>query len=125
MHRVVLSLAANCDHKKNLSEARRRLEQILFSLSYTRELWTEPIGTKRPDHYLNQLATGFTDMTVDDLCQWFKDTELSMGRTNSERCQGIVRIDLDLLQFDTERYHLRDWDRPYIQALLPEIQSSS
>ena len=40
-----------------------------------------------------------------------------MGRTAEDRRLGIVRIDLDLLQYDDTRFHLRDWERPYVKLL--------
>lgn len=122
MHKVLISLAANCDHEKNLSEARRRLEQVLSSITYTHELFTEPISSSSQTPYLNQLATGLTDLSADELCQWFKDTEIQMGRTEEVRRSGLVPIDLDLMQYDNEHYHLRDWERKYIKDLLPAIQ---
>ena len=119
MHNVLISLAANCDHEQNLQEARKRLQQVLSAVSFTSELWTEPEGSPlRPDLYLNQLASGQTDMGVDELCQWLKQTERSLGRTSEDRRQGIVRIDLDLLQYDGLRHHLKDWERSYIKCLL-------
>ena len=117
-----MSVAANCDHEKNLSEARHRLEQVLFSLSFSRELWTEPIGSHKSGLYLNQLAAGLTNMSVDELCLWIKETEIQMGRSQEDREQGIVRIDLDLLQYDKQQYHLRDWERDYVCRLLPDIK---
>lgn len=122
MHWVLISLAANCDAKKNLSEARQRLGQVLSSVSFTEELWTEPIGARRPDLYLNQLATGMTTLDTDSLNLWLKDTELQMGRTPQDREQGLVRIDLDLLQYDHQRHHLRDWQRDYVTQLLTQVQ---
>lgn len=118
MHKVLLSLAANRDQEKNLDEARQRLAQVLFSLTFSRELWTEPIGAKRPDPYLNQIARGETTLSVEQLQQWFKQTETDMGRTDQDRREGIVRIDLDLLQYDDKRFHLKDWERDYVKALL-------
>ena len=123
MHKVLLSLASNYDQEKNLSEARRRLEQILGHITYTRECWTEPIGsTKRPDKYLNQLASGFTLQSVEQLCRQLKQTELLMGRTTENRKKGIVCIDLDLLLYDDDRYHLADWERSYIKQLMNSEQ---
>ena len=118
MHHVIISLAANCNHEKNLSEARRRLAQILSSFTFTHELWTEPVGTHRSDLYLNQLCQGHTALSKSEIEQWLKATEQQMGRTSEERQQGIVRIDLDLLQYDDQRHHLRDWERPYVANLL-------
>ena len=34
------------------------------------------------------------------------------------RRHGIVPIDLDLLLYDDERFHLQDWERSYIKDLL-------
>lgn len=120
MHQVILSLAANCNHEKNLSEARSRLEQILSSITFSRELWTNPIGSHciLPDKYLNQLVRGCTQLPVDELSKWLKDTEIQMGRTPEDRQLGIVRIDIDLLEYDGQRYHLRDWERSYVKELL-------
>ena len=50
-----------------------------------------------------------------------KEMEKEMGRTPEEREQGIVRIDLDLLLFDQQRYHERDWERDYIRRLLDDF----
>jgi 2-amino-4-hydroxy-6-hydroxymethyldihydropteridine diphosphokinase len=41
-----------------------------------------------------------------------------MGRTAQQREKGIVTIDLDLMEHDGVRYHLEDWQRPYIKMLL-------
>ena len=125
MHPCILSLAANCEQEKNLAEARRRLSQILFSPSYTEAIWTEPYHLPTNTHhpspntqpYLNQLVYAETPLSVENLEARLKSIELSMGRTAEDRQRGIVRIDLDLMQYDDQRYHLRDWDRPYIQQL--------
>lgn len=119
---MLLSLASNCDQEKNLSEARIRLKQVLSSLTFTSELWTDPICAKRPNKYLNQLATGYTTLCTEDLCRALKEIETEMGRTNDDRLQGNVRIDLDLLQYDDVRHHLRDWERPYVKRLLEFLQ---
>ncbi len=118
MHKCIISLAANCNHKKNLSEARRCLGQILSHIVYTKELWTEPIHAKRPDMYLNQLAYAHTELNTEQLVAKLKEIELYMGRNETERSAGVVCIDLDLLQFDETRHHLRDWERDYVRQLL-------
>ena len=68
--------------------------------------------------YLNQLVEADTDLDASQLVQQLKQLELSLGRTPEMRSQGLVPIDLDLLQHDDQRYHLRDWQRPYVQQLL-------
>lgn len=117
-HQVIISLASNHQQQANLTEARRRLDQLLDSRRYTEAIWTEPINARRPDLYLNQLLHAETTLSADDLQQALKDIELSMGRTAEDRREGLVRIDLDLLLFDDERHHLRDWERLYVKKLL-------
>ena len=134
MNEVIISLASNCDQEQNLHQARLCLEQILSSCRYTKAIWTEPyiVGNASqrcdkeqsqtletpPIMYLNQLVYATTSLNVDELQSALKDIELRLGRTAEDRQKGIVRIDLDLLLYNDQRYHLRDWDRPYIKALL-------
>ncbi|MBR1932645.1 MAG: 2-amino-4-hydroxy-6-hydroxymethyldihydropteridine diphosphokinase [Prevotella sp.] len=118
-HKVIISLAANCDPEKNLAKARECLSRILSDTNYTRELWTEPFSAPHSSPlYLNQLVYATTCLGDEQLVGELKDIEKALGRTAEDRRQGRVRIDLDLMQYDEARHHLRDWDRPYIKALL-------
>lgn len=121
MHQVILSLGANYQAEKNLPEARTSLGQILFLPIYTDAIWTEPIASKRSDLYLNQLVKAQTNLDFESLIKEIKDIEIRHGRTPEEREQGIVRIDIDVLEYDSVRHHLRDWQRPYVQDLLPQL----
>ena len=130
-HRVIISLAANRFQSKNLSRARRCLEEVLSDIHYTSEHWTEPVhahlegkhgnSSCRHDAYLNQLAVGTTSMEETELNEWAKQTERSFGRNEQKRLMGIVPIDLDILEFDGERRHLPDWERSYIKELITEL----
>jgi len=117
-HDVILSVASNKHPRKYLSEARQRLGQVLYITSETRAIWTDPINSPRPDKYLNQLVYAATPLPVEQLLPLLKQIERDMGRTAEEKRQGIVRIDIDLMQYDSVRYHLRDWERDYIKKLL-------
>ena len=120
MHKVIISLASNKGAKKNLSEARKCLEQILDEMSFSDCIRTRAIGTERICYYHNQLLFASTTLSADELVSRLKAIEQQMGRTAEARQQGIVCIDLDLLKYDEQRYHLRDWERPYVQRLLPQ-----
>lgn len=123
-HIVLLSLAANYEQKRNMAAARSRLAELLEHLTFSPERWTKPLGTTRRCRYLNQLAQGTTCLDADTLQQRLKELEQQMGRTDADRQEGLVRIDLDLLLFDTKRYHERDWERPYLRALLETFKGS-
>ena len=121
-HQVILSLAANRFQTKNLSRARRCLEEILTDVRYTSEHWTQPLGrATRRDVYLNQLASGSTQMDEVSLNTWLKNVEVNFGRNEQKRRLGIIPIDLDILQFDGERRHEKDWERPYVKELIDEL----
>ena len=121
-HKVILSLASNRFQVKNLSRARRCLEEILSDLHYTKERWTEPMGkNSRRDTYLNQLASGTTELSEDELNARLKQMENSFGRNDQKRLLGIVPIDLDILLFDDVKRHLHDWERPYVNELVGEL----
>ena len=123
MHSVLISLASNNEQEKNLSEARKALTQVLISPDYTPAIWTEPYGKKEGALYLNQLVSAQTDLDYDELNGRLKDIEKTQGRDDEARHQGLVPIDLDLLLYDRQQFHLRDWQRPYIQQLLPELSN--
>jgi len=118
-------LASNRFQKANLSKARSCLEEILSDLSFSSEHWTQPVGNaQRRDAYLNQLATGTTTLDEETLNERLKQMELNFGRTQAKRLLGIVPIDLDLLEYDGEKRHLLDWQRPYVKELIKEILDS-
>ena len=136
-HKVLLCLASNSQQKQNMEAARSLLSGLLADLHYTTEHWTEPVTSHGDRHavrpsqqatsqracphvlYLNQLATGVTDMEAADLNLRLKEIEQQLGRKHDK--SGIVTIDIDLLQHDDTRYHLRDWERDYVKDLLVEL----
>ena len=119
MHQVIISLASNENQETNLAKAREQLTQLLAEVHFTSAIWTEPIHSIRNETYLNQLCKGTTAFGEGLLCELLKETEKRIGRIKNE--DGIVAIDLDLLEYDGQRHHLRDWNRNYVRNLLEEL----
>ena len=119
LHQIIISLASNVDQEAHIAAAREQLVQLLTEAHFTSAIWTEPINSSRKEPYLNQLCQGTTALGEGLLCEVLKETEKRLGRTRNE--DGIVAIDLDLLQYDDQRHHLRDWNRNYIKDLLNEL----
>ena len=119
VHEVIISLASNENQEANLAKAREQLTQLMAEVYFTSAIWTEPVNTSRKEPYLNQLCKGTTAFGEGLLCEVLKETEKRIGRTRNE--DGIVAIDLDLLQYDDQRHHLRDWSRDYVKNLLSEL----
>ena len=121
-HNVILCLASNCQQKQYMEAARQLLSSVLDELRYTSEHWTEPVTSQRACprmRYLNQLATGTTNLDADALNLRLKEIEQQLDRKHDK--SGIVTIDIDLLLYDDTRYHLRDWERDYVKDLLVEL----
>lgn len=118
-HHIIISLASNEHQEANMETARTQLVQLLTEVHFTSAIWTEPVGTLRKEPYLNQLCKGTTALGEGLLCEVLKETEKRLGRKRNE--DGIVAIDLDLLQYDDRRHHLRDWDRNYVKDLINEL----
>ena len=118
-HQILISLASNEQQEARLAAAREQLTQLLTEVHFTSAIWTEPVNTSRKEPYLNQLCQGTTALGEGLLCEVLKETEKRLGRTRNE--DGIVAIDLDLLQYDNKQYHLRDWGRDYVKNLLNEL----
>ena len=119
LHQIIISLASNKDQEAHMAAAREQHVQLLTEAHFTSAIWTEPINSIRKEPYLNQLCQGTTALGEGLLCEVLKETEKRLGRTHNE--DGIVTIDLDLLQYDGQRHHLRDWDRNYVKDLLKEL----
>ena len=118
-HEVIISLASNENQEANLDKAREQLTQLLTEVHFTSAIWTEPLNTSRKEPYLNQLCKGTTAFGEGLLCEVLKETEKRIGRIKNE--DGIVVIDLDLLEYDGQRHHLRDWSRDYVMKLIEEL----
>ena len=119
VHEVIISLASNENQEANLAKARELLTQLMTEVHFTSAIWTEPVNSSRKEPYLNQLCKGTTAFGEGLLCEVLKETEKRIGRIKNE--DGIVVIDLDLLQFDGQKHHLRDWSRDYVNNLLNEL----
>lgn len=125
MHHVLIALASNHNQEKNLSEGRKALAQILTSTSFTKALWTKAEGIPAPAPlYLNQLVSAETPLGADELTCCLKAIEQRQGRNADARREGRVALDLDLMEYDGERHHERDWSRTYMKQLLALAQGS-
>lgn len=110
-HQVIIALGSNYLPSVYIQWASERLATLLNDCRLSRKLWTTDIkGSGKM--YQNRLAYGTTELSVEELQAILKQLEIATGRTKEK-----VTIDLDLMQYDKERYHEKDWQRPYIKVL--------
>lgn len=112
-HRVIIALGSAYLQVVHIQWAAERLRILLDDCTFSKRLWTPDIkGTGK--WYMNRLVYATTTLSVDELQTALKEIETSTGRTKAH-----ITIDLDLMQYDQQRYHEKDWQRKYIQYLLP------
>lgn len=122
--RVIISLGTNKCHKENMSLATRMLGEIISDMKYSSEMWTEPIGMRHEtatNKFLNMLISGLCTQTRDELHKALKHIEKVCGRTNAEKKNGIIRMDIDILKYGDIIEHTNDWQRNYIKTLIKDI----
>ena len=116
MHQVLIAIGSNYHQNAHIHWASGRLSCFLQDIQFSRKLWTQDIhGTGL--WYMNRLAVGYTDLSVDEINNKLKQIEAETRRTKES-----ITLDLDLMLYDNEQFHLHDWPRPYIQLLLPDIK---
>ena len=113
---VIISMGSNRHQSVNMHWGTERLESLLTDCRMSRRLWTMDIKNTGC-WYMNQLLKATTDMTHEELEKTLKAIEQEAFRTRHD-----VTLDLDIILYGSERYHEKDWPRPYIQRLLPDIE---
>ena len=114
-HPVIIALGSNYQQAVHIRWASERLACLLEEVRYSRMLWTADVkGSGK--WYMNRLMTGTTTLSKEVLEQWLKKTEAETGRTKEK-----VTIDLDILQYDDQRYHEKDWQRKYVVDIINDI----
>ena len=119
-HYILLALGSNIATEQNIDHAKARLLAVFPQLQFSRSLFTPAIGIVSPP-FTNCLAEGYCSAPLEEVIVALKDIEAQMGSVPEERKKGIVKIDIDLLQFDDTKRKADDWGRDYIQLLLKEL----
>jgi 7,8-dihydro-6-hydroxymethylpterin-pyrophosphokinase (HPPK) len=119
-HYILLALGSNVAAELHIEQAKARLSAVFPQLRFSRSLITPAIGIVSPP-FMNCLAEGYCSAPLEEVIVALKDIEAQMGSVSEERKKGIVKIDIDLLQFDDTKRKADDWSRDYIQLLLNEL----
>ena len=118
---IILVLGTNSEQELNMGKAREMLVALLGTLRFSKNMWTHPIDIVSDD-FLNCMVVGQTSMNLSALNAALKKIERSCGDTSYKRRKNVVKMDIDILKYDTTIMHERDWKRPYILQLLDEMK---
>jgi 2-amino-4-hydroxy-6-hydroxymethyldihydropteridine diphosphokinase len=112
MANVLIALGSNYHQSAHILWASQRLAALLADVTLSPILWTPDIHG-RGLWYMNRLLRARTMLSPTQLTALLKQIEQETQRTKQH-----VTIDLDLMQYDDQHFHLDDWQRPYIQNLI-------
>lgn len=117
---IILALGSNTQQHLHIDMAQAMLRELLGQIEFTQKLWTAPIDIYS-DRFINCLGMASTTLALDELNRRCKQIEALCGDNRADRRQGIVRMDIDILLYGSQRLHESDWDRSYIRDLMHEL----
>ena len=118
---LLLAIGTNSHSWNHIRRAKRPIQEAFPSLVvFSSIVVTAPIGIDGKS-FRNCLATMLTDLSFEEVNVRLKQIETLCDNSVEKRAQGIVEMDIDILLHKGKRYHEKDWERPYIHQLLPEI----
>lgn len=121
MNKALISLGSNVDSELNLEISRRMLAEHFLEVQFTGVMETEPYGKHYKNKFLNQLVVAYTRQNLEEVTEIAKEIEYLMGRLPEHKQQGIVKIDIDVFGWNSKIIREDDYNRPYVQGLLPQL----
>lgn len=119
--KIVLAIGSNMQQETHVALAKELLLATFEGMTFGKPMWTTPIGLPGSDKFLNLIGFGYTTGGRERTLLALKNIERKCGRRKSLATNGLIPIDIDLLLFDSERFHEADWQRPYMQSLLSQL----
>ncbi|MBP3726162.1 MAG: 2-amino-4-hydroxy-6-hydroxymethyldihydropteridine diphosphokinase [Bacteroidaceae bacterium] len=120
LHRVFFALGSNTDQPVHMRLARQYLMSLFQEVHFSTEAWTKAIGIDS-EPFLNCMGMGFTTHERTQIERALKQIQRRCGDSKGKRRLNKIVMDIDLMQYDGERYHEEDWERDYIQHQYKEL----
>lgn len=120
--KYLLCIGSNTEAEKNMKLAMEVLTRHFPGIRFSSEQMSEPMGTLRPDWFLNRAAKFESDQSYEQVRAITKEIEHLAGRTPDEKYQEIIKLDVDILQAGDQRFKLHDWEQPYVKRLLRQLE---
>lgn len=114
-NRIILCLGSNRDRERNIGRATELLRKRFAALRFSPSYYTDPVGCGLVEPFLNRVAIGYCGESAGEIRSILKKIEQSLGRQANEKAIGIVRIDIDLLQWNGEVLKADDLARDYVR----------
>ena len=121
-NKAIISIGSNKDRTNNINSVTQLLQSSYPGSRFSTPEITEPIdlpeGTKP---FLNLVAMIPTSESCEDFCSRLKAIEKDFGRDPDDDEEGIIPLDIDLIEWNDEVIRPHDLVRPYVVAGMEEI----
>lgn len=124
MNTFLLSIGSNFNKAENITKSNSLLLELYPDTLFSEAIETEPVGDDFIHEFYNQLAVIETDDSISLFVENLKSIEKRLGRVSTDKRNGIVRIDLDLLAVNNKVVKKEDFERPYMDTLLKNLKLS-
>ncbi len=125
-HTILICIGCNTDTDKQTTRAREWLTAHFPGARFTPVVHSAAYGkTADAVPYANMLCESTTPLDETSLTTLLHIGEAALGNTKERRLQDLIFMDFDLLQYDNDKRHLNDWQRPYVQQLLTLLKEVS
>ncbi len=120
LHRTILAIGSNHDAETNISRALSLLAEVITGIRRSRTLQTEALDGATGT-FSNLMLSGHTSLSLEELTAKTKETERLCGRRHGNGGDGTVSMDIDIMDYDGQKFHRGDWQRGYIRTLIQEV----
>ena len=120
-HICLISIGSNTNRITNIKLAKEQLSVRFLGISFGSEQDTIPVGMHNSAHFINQLAKASTSLSIEEVKSIFKKIEAQAGRLPEDKKNEIVKLDIDLLMYDSLVLKKSDLDRDFIIEGLKEF----
>ena len=122
IHTIIIGIGSNLESEENVRRAGKTLTGLFHDCVWSPFIRTEPVGIcSKP--FLNGLLRATTTLDETEINRLLKETESQLGRSPVDKQNGKVTIDLDLMAFDGQRRHDRNWLFPFQERLLKALNN--
>ena len=102
MNKVVIGVGSNIKSLENIEKAKEILRNKHRLITESKFVETEPEGFKEQPNFLNGAFYIETKFKKEDLSNYLKEIEKTLGRTRTKNKNAPRTIDLDIVVFNNE-----------------------
>ena len=117
MHSCFICIGSNTYSEKNMELARKELQRFFPDIVFGKEVETKPLLFRKnltPFH--NQTGRFHSSQSSEEIKRTCKQIERQAGRMPEDKSKEIVKLDIDLVQYDDFILKPEDMQRPYLKG---------